>query len=136
VSDQIQAVTKENGNLRKEIADLDLQAQNRAFLARQRTSYPAVLRALASTRPDDIVINSIRPAGGTNLIVNGVALDALSVDEMCIALSAILSRQGWVAQPLQKTAKGTVGDSGPWEFSISLTQGEPAPVSAPVTHHR
>jgi len=136
VNDKIQAVTKENAALRKEVADLDLQAQKRALLARQRTALPAILRALASTRPDDIVLSGIHPGGATALIVDGIALDALSVDEMSIALNTSLRRDGWLAQPLRKTAKGTAGDSGPWEFSISVSQDEPAPPVAPVAHRR
>jgi Tfp pilus assembly protein PilN len=118
--EQIQAVTKENTSLRKEIAGLSRQEEKKALLSRQRAAYPALLRALASTRPDDIVLNGIRPSGPSNLIVNGISLEALSVDEMCIALTSALRSEGWVAQPLQKFAKGTAADSGPWEFAVNL----------------
>ncbi len=136
VADQTKAVTKENTDLRKEIATLDQQAQKMALLARRRTAFPNLLRALASTRPDDIVLSNILPNGPGEIIVHGLALDALSVDEMCLALTAALHGDGWAAQPLQKTSKGNAAESGPWDFTISLAPMDAKPVAISDSHLR
>lgn len=128
-NEKIQTVVKTNTALRKEIADLELQVEKRAMLTGRRDSIPALLRALASTRPDDVVLSNIRPGGASSMIVNGIALEAISVDEMSVALTTMLRSEGWYAQPLQKIAKRTLPNSGPWEFSISVSQEDPKPVA-------
>jgi|GEM_PF-2142548 len=134
---QVQARAKDNAALRKQLEELEDRAQKRGRLAERRGSMPALLRALASTRPDDVVLSSIQPGGPGALTVNGVALEALSVDEMSMVLTETLRPAGWIAQPMQKSAKGTLPNAGPWEFAIRVSQEATIPTvssPAPKTH--
>lgn len=135
-NEQVQAVNKENTALRKEIADLEQKAAKLAVLSERRGALPMLLRTLASTRPDDVVLSGIRPGASSNLIVSGLALEAVSVDEMSTVLTETLRPAGWFAQPLQKTAKRTLPNSGPWEFSISVSQESTVRVNPKVTAGR
>ncbi len=129
VNQRVQEVGKENMALRKDIEELEIQTDKREELNGRRGALPALLRALAANRPDDVVLSSIHPGTASGLIVTGLALEAISVDEMSMILTETLRPAGWFAQPLQKVAKGTLPNAGPWEFSIGITQEAAKPAT-------
>ncbi|MHA3771335.1 PilN domain-containing protein [Verrucomicrobiota bacterium sgz303538] len=118
---QLDDTTKENKALREKLTALQTASQQRARIAARRDSVAALLRALAVTKPEEIVLGGIKAEGASSMIVSGVSLDAAAVDEMSIVLNQSLRAAGWIAQPMQKTARRKLSNSGPWDFSVRVT---------------
>lgn len=118
------AVNVQNEALRKELAVLGDQEAQRKRIALRRDSLPALLRGLAATRPEDVIIREMKAEGPSVLVVNGVSLEAEAVDEFSVVLTHSLRAAGWTAQLKQKTGLRRLANGGPWEFAITLTNEE------------
>ena len=129
-SAELDRVQRQNATLQKELASLEKAQSQRQRIIDRRGALTALLKGLAATRPEDVVLRGIQAEGPSTLIVNGLALQANAVDEMSIVLTQRLKSKGWVAQSRQKTGTNLMPGGGPWEFSLTITHEEAAAAKA------
>lgn len=123
---EIEAADRQVAALKMEAAALDREEEQRGRVIARRGSLLALLRGLAATRGEDVVVRGIQADGPSSLIVSGVSLEAGAVEEMSIVLTQSLRAAGWVAQPRNKTGIRHLPTGGPWEFSLTVTHDEAA----------
>ena len=124
---RLDEANKEAQALRKELVNLDNRQDQREKIAARRAALPAVLKALANLRSEDIVVRGIKDEGPSSLLVSGLSLEAGAVDELGIILSQSLHEAGWTAQVRSKTGKRVLPGGGPWEFMLAITHAEAEP---------
>lgn len=118
------AANQQNEALRKDLATLEQQEVQYRRIAQRRDSLPALLRGVAATRPEDVIVRGMVAEGPSVLVVDGVSLEAEAVDEFSVVLTHSLRSAGWTAQLKQKTGLRRLTNGGPWEFAITLTHEE------------
>lgn len=72
------------------------------------------------------MLRSIKHDSPANLLISGLSLEAIAVDELSVLLTQSLKEIGWSAQPVQKKARRALANGGPWEFTLSVSYGDPS----------
>ena len=118
------AIKRQNEELVKLQAALELGASERDRVTVRRGAILALLRALAIHRSDSVVVLEIKAEGPSGILLSGQALEAEAVDELSIILTQSLRGVGWSVQPRHKTGMHQLSNGGPWEFSLIVTHWE------------
>ncbi|MFZ4765121.1 MAG: hypothetical protein ACOYMN_09225 [Roseimicrobium sp.] len=131
-TNELNSATKQIEALNKERAALDKEEAQRERVLARRGALLALLKGLAATHTDEVVVRGIATDGPSSLVVSGLSLEAGAVDELSIVLTQTLRGAGWTAQPRTKTGTRNLPSGGPWEFSLTVTHAEAARVTQPT----
>lgn len=127
---ELEAANRRLAELKKEWAAVEKAEAQQAQIMSRRSALESLLRELAATRSEDVVLRGIQAEGPSSLVVSGLSMEAEAVDEMSMVLTQRLRAAGWTAQPKHKTGRRNLPSGGPWEFSLILTHEEAARAQA------
>lgn len=125
-------ISKQIESLRKELSDLEKDEDRRKLVREQRNAMNVILKALSARRSEEVVLRGIKQDSPANLLISGLSLEAIAVDELSVLLTQSLKEIGWSAQPVQKKARRVLANGGPWEFTLSVSYGDPSQPTAIV----
>ncbi|MBE7466236.1 MAG: hypothetical protein HS116_22400 [Planctomycetes bacterium] len=142
---QLDALKRKTDTVKKEHAQL-LQANADAertvtllgtHLGQQRKALALLLRTLAESRPEDVVVERVESKADGQMTISGMALESGLADELATRLSARLQHAGMLVMPARKQALYSLKSGGPWTFEVGVQRGEaPGAVTASTSARR